>query len=191
MPRAGFEPATPATKRQQTYTLDRAATGIGLFEVYRLVICVHLSSVPRFYMSHSSLPHHRHAPTVWWLPLDALYQLACSSYAWPVSNWKMFEFESVGKQHLFANWNLFCRYLQSFWALVNMISTLCVTLQCTWNLLRSPDIYVEFTTVVTLNEGLHKTINDWVGGSVPGTWKKLIVKSTMFQQRDIRVIQGD
>jgi hypothetical protein len=28
MPRAGFEPATPATKRPQTYDLDRAATGI-------------------------------------------------------------------------------------------------------------------------------------------------------------------
>jgi hypothetical protein len=29
MPRARFEPATPATKRPQTYALDRAATGIG------------------------------------------------------------------------------------------------------------------------------------------------------------------
>jgi hypothetical protein len=29
MPRAGFEPATPATKRPQTYSLDRAVTGIG------------------------------------------------------------------------------------------------------------------------------------------------------------------
>jgi hypothetical protein len=29
MPRAGFEPETPATKRPQTYSLDRAATGIG------------------------------------------------------------------------------------------------------------------------------------------------------------------
>jgi hypothetical protein len=28
MPREGFEPATPATKRPQTYALDRAATGI-------------------------------------------------------------------------------------------------------------------------------------------------------------------
>jgi hypothetical protein len=31
MPRAGFEPATPATKRPQTYALDHAATGIGSF----------------------------------------------------------------------------------------------------------------------------------------------------------------
>jgi hypothetical protein len=30
MPRAGFETATPETKRPQTYALDRAATGIGL-----------------------------------------------------------------------------------------------------------------------------------------------------------------
>jgi hypothetical protein len=28
MPRAEFEPAIPATKRQQTYALDRLATGI-------------------------------------------------------------------------------------------------------------------------------------------------------------------
>jgi hypothetical protein len=30
MPRAGLEPATPATKRPQTYALDRAATGISI-----------------------------------------------------------------------------------------------------------------------------------------------------------------
>jgi hypothetical protein len=29
MPTAGFESATPATKRQKTYALDRTATGIG------------------------------------------------------------------------------------------------------------------------------------------------------------------
>jgi hypothetical protein len=29
MPSAGFEPATPATKRPQTYALDRAATEVG------------------------------------------------------------------------------------------------------------------------------------------------------------------
>jgi hypothetical protein len=29
MPPAGFEPATPATKRLQTHVLDGAATGIG------------------------------------------------------------------------------------------------------------------------------------------------------------------
>jgi hypothetical protein len=31
MPWAGSEPATPATKRPQTYALDRAATGIDTF----------------------------------------------------------------------------------------------------------------------------------------------------------------
>jgi hypothetical protein len=31
MPRAGFEPATPATERPQTYALDRVATGIGFY----------------------------------------------------------------------------------------------------------------------------------------------------------------
>jgi hypothetical protein len=30
MPRSGFENATPATERPQTYALDRAATGIGI-----------------------------------------------------------------------------------------------------------------------------------------------------------------
>jgi len=29
MPSAGFEPATPAIKRRQTYALDRKVTGIG------------------------------------------------------------------------------------------------------------------------------------------------------------------
>jgi hypothetical protein len=29
MPRAGLEPAIPATNRQQTFALDRTATGIG------------------------------------------------------------------------------------------------------------------------------------------------------------------
>jgi hypothetical protein len=29
MPLAGFEPVIPATKRPQTYALDRAATGMG------------------------------------------------------------------------------------------------------------------------------------------------------------------
>jgi hypothetical protein len=29
MPSTGFKPATPATKRPQTYALDRAATEIG------------------------------------------------------------------------------------------------------------------------------------------------------------------
>jgi hypothetical protein len=33
MPSAGFEPAIPATKRQKTYALDRAATGIGHFSL--------------------------------------------------------------------------------------------------------------------------------------------------------------
>jgi hypothetical protein len=34
MPRAGFEPAIPATKRPRTYDLDGAATGIGSVMFY-------------------------------------------------------------------------------------------------------------------------------------------------------------
>jgi hypothetical protein len=34
MPRAEFEPAIPATKRPQTYSLDRAATGIGFYGLH-------------------------------------------------------------------------------------------------------------------------------------------------------------
>jgi hypothetical protein len=34
MPRGGFEPATPATKRPQTYALDRAASGIGIGNIF-------------------------------------------------------------------------------------------------------------------------------------------------------------
>jgi hypothetical protein len=33
MPRAGFEPPTPATKRPQTYALDRMATGVGILNM--------------------------------------------------------------------------------------------------------------------------------------------------------------
>jgi hypothetical protein len=32
MPSAGFEPATPATKRPQTYALDLVATEVGTIE---------------------------------------------------------------------------------------------------------------------------------------------------------------
>jgi hypothetical protein len=34
MPSAEFEPATPATKRPQTYALDRAATKVGLTRLH-------------------------------------------------------------------------------------------------------------------------------------------------------------
>jgi hypothetical protein len=45
MPRAGFEPVTPATKRPQTYALDRAAAGIGcLVNYFRLLFL--LKAVP-------------------------------------------------------------------------------------------------------------------------------------------------
>jgi hypothetical protein len=42
MPSAGFETATPATKRPQTYALDRAATEVGikkpkLFKMYKII----------------------------------------------------------------------------------------------------------------------------------------------------------
>jgi hypothetical protein len=39
MPRRGFEPATPATELPQTYTLVRAATGIGLREL--VIVLLH------------------------------------------------------------------------------------------------------------------------------------------------------
>jgi hypothetical protein len=38
MPSAGFEPATPASKRPQTYGLDRAATGIGQWDGPHFII---------------------------------------------------------------------------------------------------------------------------------------------------------
>jgi hypothetical protein len=38
MPSAGFEPTNPTTERQQTYALDRAATGIGVPVSYPGVI---------------------------------------------------------------------------------------------------------------------------------------------------------
>jgi hypothetical protein len=53
MPRAGFEPATPATKRPQTYAINRVATGIG---------CILLA-----HDLFSPVPHDG-----WWLPFDLL-----------------------------------------------------------------------------------------------------------------------
>jgi hypothetical protein len=46
MPSAGFEPATPATKRPQTYALDRAATEVGLWvlSAYKEGLCIYLKS---------------------------------------------------------------------------------------------------------------------------------------------------
>jgi hypothetical protein len=35
MPPAGFEPTIPASERPQTHALDRAATGIGRYTLYR------------------------------------------------------------------------------------------------------------------------------------------------------------
>jgi hypothetical protein len=61
MPRAGFEPVTPATKRPQTYALDRAATEIGKIACYPIQmyayfkpiyisVCVQYA-IDRFWMS--------------------------------------------------------------------------------------------------------------------------------------------
>jgi hypothetical protein len=45
MPPAGFEDATPATKRPQTYALDSAATGVGELRTSHSVLdCPALSS---------------------------------------------------------------------------------------------------------------------------------------------------
>jgi hypothetical protein len=37
MPSAEFEPATPATKRPQTYALDRAATEVGILALKKVI----------------------------------------------------------------------------------------------------------------------------------------------------------
>jgi hypothetical protein len=44
MPRAGFEPAIPATKRPQTYVSHSAATGIGYICIYTFLnyICAYI-----------------------------------------------------------------------------------------------------------------------------------------------------
>jgi hypothetical protein len=39
---SGFEPVTPATKRPQTYVLDRAATGIGIVSYFTHPLSVSL-----------------------------------------------------------------------------------------------------------------------------------------------------
>ena len=44
MPPAGFEPTISAGEWQQTYALDRAATGIGIYCTYLLIyLCIYLS----------------------------------------------------------------------------------------------------------------------------------------------------
>jgi hypothetical protein len=48
MPRAGFEPATPETKRPQTYVLGRAATGIGIIVDYLWIIRIKVTAINFF-----------------------------------------------------------------------------------------------------------------------------------------------
>jgi hypothetical protein len=45
MPLAEFEPETPATKRPQTYDLDRAATGIGIHCIHYLYRVIYTNSL--------------------------------------------------------------------------------------------------------------------------------------------------
>jgi len=45
MPPVGFEPTISASERPQTYALDRAATGNGLFMVYLLIFPVAQTNV--------------------------------------------------------------------------------------------------------------------------------------------------
>jgi hypothetical protein len=52
MSRARFESATPATKRQQTYALDSAATGIGYHLRYQSII-LHFARL-YFWVSYNS-----------------------------------------------------------------------------------------------------------------------------------------
>jgi hypothetical protein len=72
MPRAGLEPAIPATKRPQTYALDRAATGIGLnsnyFErIWKESVVYYLTFYPRICIEgwrkiENNLRLHRRSP---------------------------------------------------------------------------------------------------------------------------------
>jgi hypothetical protein len=59
MPSAEFEPAIPATKRPQTYALDRAATGIGENPIY---VCVRVY----IYRPHN----HRCSVAYKWMGFD-------------------------------------------------------------------------------------------------------------------------
>jgi len=40
MPRTGIEPTIPASERRLTYAVDRAATGIGPFELHKMYTVV-------------------------------------------------------------------------------------------------------------------------------------------------------
>jgi hypothetical protein len=56
MPSAGFKPATPATKRSQTYALERSASGIGpVFILYALNTNMWLSDSFKFILRTTAL----------------------------------------------------------------------------------------------------------------------------------------
>jgi hypothetical protein len=63
MPRAGFELAIPATKRPQTYALDRAATGIGCGLLYKVLYIFIQQIIPQSLLTSTiriSILHGHH-----------------------------------------------------------------------------------------------------------------------------------
>jgi hypothetical protein len=52
MPPAGFEPVIPTGERPQTHDLDRAATGIGSYFSYTLLIKLYAGKAKEMVMKH-------------------------------------------------------------------------------------------------------------------------------------------
>jgi hypothetical protein len=65
MPRARFEPVISATKRSQTYAVDRAATGIGLMSklmcLSQLCFETRLIVIPHFSLKYELYSVYRHS----------------------------------------------------------------------------------------------------------------------------------
>jgi hypothetical protein len=71
MPRAGFEPAIPATKRPQSYALDRAVTGIGFINKSLKLIIVKIETFWLLWFAGHDLGCERREmrTTFWWWSL--------------------------------------------------------------------------------------------------------------------------
>jgi hypothetical protein len=63
MPSAAFQPATQATKRPQTYALDRTATGIGhSFTVNMYILNIHFNIMLPYPLIYPKLSHFKRFP---------------------------------------------------------------------------------------------------------------------------------
>jgi hypothetical protein len=118
MPSVGFEPATPATKRPQTYTLDRAATEVGIEILVDRIICMWIFQFcyynKRHHQNHyhgNHVHYHHYKPTfrlisVYSIPRDLIsssdLQECHSSYYRADTRWSDKRFSRCIEQRLIS-----------------------------------------------------------------------------------------